>query len=76
MLFRSVLALNQSVTVPYGSFSNCLKTAEFTSVEPETLESPDQKFYVPGIGFVLEISGKGERSELVAIETNHMASPQ
>lgn len=63
-----VVARGQSVTVPYGSFSQCLKTAEFTSVEPDSLDAPDQKFYAPGVGFVLEVSGNGQRSELIAIE--------
>ena len=63
-----VLALNQSVTVPYGSFNNCVETAEFTPVEPESLDAPDHKFYAPGIGFVLEVAPSGQRQELIAIE--------
>ncbi len=37
-----VLSLSESVTVPYGSFDNCLQTMEWTPLEPETAE---QKFY-------------------------------
>src|SRR5262249_46220600 len=48
-----VLALNQSVTVPYGSFTGCVQTGEFTPLEPETVDTFDQKFYAPGIGFIV-----------------------
>ena len=63
-----VLARGESVAVPYGSFTQCLKTAEFTPIEPDSLASRDLKFYAPGVGFVLEISGSGRRQELIAIE--------
>jgi hypothetical protein len=33
-----VVGLNQSVTVPYGSFTGCLQTREFTPLEPEVNE--------------------------------------
>jgi hypothetical protein len=66
-----VLALNKSVTVPYGSFTNCLKTSEFTPIEPDSMDSPDNKFYAPGVGFVLEVKpATGERHELIAIESH------
>ena len=59
-----MISLNESVTVPYGSFSNCLKTKETSSLEPDLLE---YKFYCPGVGLVLTIAAAtGERSELVA----------
>jgi len=62
-----VLALSESVTVPYGSFDNCLQTGEFTPVEPDAYE---HKFYAPGIGLVLEVDPEsGERVELVSITT-------
>ncbi len=46
-----VLDLNATVTVPLGTFNHCLKTAEFTPLEPDGLEN---KFYCPGIGIVQE----------------------
>ena len=59
-----VISLNESVTVPYSSFSNCLKTKETSSLEPDLLE---YKFYCPGVGLVLTIdAATGERSELIA----------
>ena len=62
-------AKGQRVTVPYGSFTECLQTGEFNPIEPESLSSLDHKFYAPGIGFVLEIKGNGQRHERIAIET-------
>jgi hypothetical protein len=63
-----VLSLNESPTVPYGSFDNCLKTKDFTRLQPSVIEN---KYYAPGIGVVLEVMVKGgsDRSELVNITT-------
>ena len=44
-----VLELGLNVTVPFGAFSNCLKTREWTALEPDVNEN---KFYAPGIGLV------------------------
>jgi hypothetical protein len=61
-----VLALNESVSVEYGSFENCLRTKEWTPLEPENEEN---KYYAAGIGLLLEMKTKGgsERLELVKI---------
>jgi len=59
-----VKKLNVSVDVEYGSFDNALQTTEWTPLEPGVRE---YKFYVPGVGLVLE-TGKKERLELVEIE--------
>lgn len=63
-----VLSLNESVSVTYGSYENCLKTKDFTPLEPDVIE---HKYYAPGVGFVLEImvEGGSERIELVEITT-------
>ena len=63
-----VLSLNESVSVSYGSLNNCLKTKDFTALEPSVVEN---KYYAPGVGVVLTImvEGGSERSELVDIET-------
>lgn len=59
-----VISLNESVTVPFGSFNNCLKTLETTPMEPDLQE---HKFYCPGVGLVLTIDlTTGERSELIS----------
>ena len=61
-----VLALGESYTVPFGMFNNCLRTEEFTRLEPDAVE---QKVYAPGIGHILTIED-GERTEqLVSITT-------
>jgi hypothetical protein len=61
-----VLALNESVSVEYGSFENCLKTKEWNPLEPG---SEENKYYATGIGLLLEMETKGgsERLELVDI---------
>jgi hypothetical protein len=63
-----VFSLNESVSVTYGSFDNCLKTKEWTPLEPDIVES---KYYAPGVGVVLEVmvEGGSERAELVDITT-------
>jgi hypothetical protein len=62
-----VLSLSETVEVPYGRFEGCLKTAEWTPLEPGAREF---KYYAPGTGQVLEVQsrGGGVRVELIAIE--------
>jgi hypothetical protein len=60
-----VLSLTASATVPAGSFDHCLKTKDFSPLEPDVVEN---KFYAQGVGSVLEIDrSTGERLELVEI---------
>jgi hypothetical protein len=61
-----VVSLDETVTVPYGTFSHCLDTAEWTPVEPG---DRSHKFYAPGVGNVLEVATRqgGERDELVQV---------
>jgi len=63
-----VLSLNESVSVAYGLFDNCLQTQEWTPLEPDVVEN---KYYAPGIGVVLEVTvvGESERVELIEVET-------
>ena len=62
----TVLALHKTVNVPFGSFSNCLETEEFSPLEPGAIE---HKFYARGVGFVQSVALRGgrERLELVTI---------
>lgn len=61
----TVVSLDAAVSVPFGAFPNCLKTEEFTPLEPDVLEF---KFYAPGVGLLLEVDGhSGARTELVDI---------
>jgi hypothetical protein len=65
--FAQVVGLNSTVVVPYGTFTNCLKTLETTPLEPDALEN---KYYAAGVGNVLTVDlVTGERDELVQITT-------
>ena len=61
-----VLSLATDVSVPYGKFDGCLKTEEFTPLEPGVKEV---KFFCPGIGFVKgrDVVGGTGRIDLVSI---------
>jgi len=61
----TVLALDASVTVPFGSYADCLQTEDFTALEPDVSE---EKFYAAGVGAVLEVDDEGGRTELVDVE--------
>ena len=63
-----VFMLNQSVTVPYGSYTNALVTRERTPLEPDVIE---EKHYAPGVGMVQDvaIAGESDKIQLVAIKT-------
>ncbi|WP_157860187.1 hypothetical protein [Methanosarcina acetivorans] len=60
-----VISLNESVSVPYGPFENCLKTREWTPLEPGTEEN---KYYAAGTGLLMEITVRGEAEELELVE--------
>ena len=62
-----VLALNEKVSVLFGEFNDCIKTLDYTPLEPDVKEN---KYYCAEISnLVLEID-KGERVELISIEQN------
>jgi hypothetical protein len=62
-----VLSLSEAVTVPAGSFSDCLQTKETESLDPSALEN---KCYTAGIGNLLTVDlVTGERLELLQIKT-------
>src|SRR5438132_1977176 len=63
--FAETVSLTTSVTVPAGTFHNCLKSKETTPLETNLLE---YKFYAPGVGNVLTVDARtGDREELVQI---------
>jgi hypothetical protein len=47
-----VLSVDESVTVPVGSFENVVQTFDFSSLDPDIQA---HKFYAPGIGTVKEV---------------------
>ena len=57
--------LSARVKVPYGSFRHALKTEETTRLEPTVV---DNKYYVEGIGEVVETSVAGPVETLVLID--------
>jgi len=69
-----VLSLNAMVTVAHGTFENCLRTRDWTPIEPGVT---GHKFYAPGVGFILEIfvEGKSDRNELVEIQPDELYNP-
>jgi hypothetical protein len=59
-----IVAVNESVTVPYGSFTGCVRTREWSMLEPGS----EKKWYAKGIGTVrTESSSNKEISVLVSI---------
>ena len=64
-----VLRLNGSVKVPFITTRQALLTKEWTPLEPGVI---DHKYYVRGVGTVLERTAKGplERNELVSFRPN------
>jgi hypothetical protein len=55
-----------TVTIPFGNYNNCIKTRNFTVLEPDLNEN---KYYAPGIGLVKEenVADK-EEIRLIAIQ--------
>ena len=58
-----VVAVNDSVTVPYGSFGGCVRTKEWSLLEPGT----EKKWYAKGIGVVRTESTEKEIATLVSV---------
>ena len=54
------VSLNETVTVPAGTFTGCLKTREGSAIE----KAEAFKYYCPNVGLVLE-EEDGERVELI-----------
>lgn len=52
-----VVSISETVTVPAGTWTNCLKIKERTSGG-----DTEYKFYVPGVGCVKEVESSGELS--------------
>jgi hypothetical protein len=63
-----VLRLNAKVSVPYGSFLDCLETKEWNPLEPGEVE---HKYYALDVGPILtrELKGKTVRVELLDVTT-------
>ena len=60
-----IVALHETVTVPNGTYRDCVRTEDTTPLEPKVRE---QKFYCRGVGVVKEVESPRAGSELVAVE--------
>jgi hypothetical protein len=67
-----VLSLTKTVKVPYGTFSNCLETKEFSPLEPNAAE---RKFYATGVGFLKSFATKGGQEVLKLVDVTGPSSP-
>jgi hypothetical protein len=63
----TVLSLNETVSVPFGTFSNVLKTKDFSPLEPDVVEN---KYYAQRLGQVKVISVKGESEVETLVQIN------
>ncbi len=63
-----VVALNETVEVPFGSFTGCVKTEDWSGLEPGTLED---KWYAPNVGFVREVKVEGGGDEVELVTFTH-----
>jgi hypothetical protein len=64
----TVLGRRGAVKVPYGTFAQPLVTSEFSPLEPQT----EEKYYVAGVGEVLERVVKGHHEEFRLVSVSHM----
>jgi hypothetical protein len=62
-----VVALSESVTVPFGTFTDCLKTRDWSKIEPSANE---YKYYCAKVGRVVlkDNIGNGEKVELINVQ--------
>lgn len=61
-----ILETGLTLTTPLGTFTNCIKTKNFTELEPDLKE---HKFYAPGLGLIKEVNLNDNTAiNLVAIE--------
>ena len=67
-----VLSLDATVTVPYGSFKQCLKTKDWSAIERGSVE---HKYYAKEVGnVVLETEG-GDKKRVELVEVIRLRSP-
>jgi len=61
-----IVATNVTVAVPYGTFTNCIETEEWSDIEPGIVE---HKFYAKNLGVVRAVSvvGEPDDSKLVSV---------
>jgi hypothetical protein len=62
-----VLGYRGPVKVPYRAFKRALVTSEFSPLEPQT----EEKYYVAGVGEILERVVKGHHEEFQLVSVTH-----
>jgi len=62
-----VLGRRGPVTVPHGTFERALVTSEYSPLEPQT----EEKYYVAGVGEILERVVKGHHEEFRLVRITH-----
>jgi hypothetical protein len=60
-----VISVAETVTVPNGTFHDCVLTEDTTPLEPKVRE---RKYYCPGLGVVREVESASGGSDLVAVD--------
>ncbi|MFH1150826.1 MAG: hypothetical protein V1748_10180 [Actinomycetota bacterium] len=60
-----VVGLDESVAVKAGAYQGCLKTYEWTPLDPEAKE---YKYYAPGVGLVMETIAEDETKRIELVE--------
>ncbi len=63
-----IISTNNRISVQYGDYNNCLKTLDWSPMEPDVIE---YKYYAPGIGFIKSVANTGETVELVSITNSN-----
>lgn len=62
-----VVSLGEAVTVPFGTFTDCVKTREWSPLEPDLNEYKFHCTEVGGLALEVVVDG-GERVELISVE--------
>jgi hypothetical protein len=60
-----VLSVVESATVPYGTFTNCVMTKDYSDIEPDVVE---HKYFAPGVGQVRTVTVQGGTEEEVLVD--------
>ena len=58
-----VVAVGETVTVPFGTFNDCVRTKEWSMLE----SGSEKKWYAKGLGMVRSESSSGEVSTLISV---------
>jgi hypothetical protein len=63
-----VISTNNTVTVDYGTYNNCVHTQEFSRLEPGVI---DNKYYAKGIGEIKQVTRKGAQEFQQLVNITH-----